>query len=135
MCNAFFFCRQYTDDVISMQVHKNDSSFFRVHVQAIVTHGEWALKNIRITLKNETRNKFSKSIVVYTVRKHLKSSNSLAFAAPVSRLTTFLMTVSDHNGQETSSLCGQFHCTPLLPVGPRRGLLLHQRSQGGKARF
>lgn len=49
--------------------------------------------------------------------------------------TTFLTTVSDRNGQETSSLRGQFHRAPLLPVGPRLGLLLHQRGQGGKVGF
>lgn len=35
--------------------------------------------------------------------------------------------VSDHNPQETSSLRGQFHRSPLLPAGTGLGLLLHQR--------
>lgn len=51
-----------------MRARTNDSTLFRLSEQTIVTHGEWALKNIDINLANGTREGFSQSTLVYTVR-------------------------------------------------------------------
>lgn len=54
-----------------MRARTNESTIFRLSEQTIVTHGEWALTNIDINLVNETRDGFSQSTLVYTVRNHL----------------------------------------------------------------
>lgn len=78
-----FFCRRRTDDIISMQPHENNSSPFRIYEQTMVTRGEWALRNIDVVLHNESRNSFSQSKVVYTVRRRPRPGGSVASAAPV----------------------------------------------------
>lgn len=53
-----------------MWARSNDSSVFHVYEQTIVTHGEWALKKIDAIRYNETKNGFSQSAIIYTVRKY-----------------------------------------------------------------
>lgn len=54
-----------------MRARVNESTLFRLSEQTIVTHGEWALKNVDISLLNETRDGFSQSTLVYKVRNPL----------------------------------------------------------------
>ncbi|XP_056870045.1 5-hydroxytryptamine receptor 3A-like isoform X1 [Takifugu flavidus] len=67
ICNLSFGSMSFPDDIISMRARTNDSTLFRLSEQTIVTHGEWALKNIDITLINETKVGFSQSALVYTI--------------------------------------------------------------------
>lgn len=62
------FCLQHTDEIISMRVHGQGSSRFRMYNQTMVTHGEWALKYIQPTSYMETKTNFTQSAVVYEVR-------------------------------------------------------------------
>lgn len=52
-----------------MRARNNDTTLFRISEQTIVTHGEWALKNIDINLENQIKDNFSQSTLVFTVKK------------------------------------------------------------------
>uniref|UniRef100_H3C787 Uncharacterized protein n=1 Tax=Tetraodon nigroviridis TaxID=99883 RepID=H3C787_TETNG len=66
-CNLSFGSMSSSGKKCIFKVQNNDSSQFRVYEQTIVTHGEWALRNISINGCNETRNYFSQSAVIYTI--------------------------------------------------------------------
>lgn len=61
----------YTDKTIQIQPYTNDTTLTKMSERFMVTHGEWALRNLDIIVQNVTKGQKAQSKLVYMVRKHL----------------------------------------------------------------